>query len=131
VLENPSIVRLSFPLLICALLLGCASEGTRPIDPSVDLSSPDGTRRAHAVQAAGASGDQRYVPELIPMLDDDDETIRLQVSAVLKELTEFDTGYEPFADRAVRSAHVQRWEAWWAEKSEASASTPVSEGRQP
>ncbi len=122
-------MRLCFILLIGVSLLGCASEGTRPIDPSVDLSSPDGTRRAWAVQAVGGLGDPRYVPELIPMLDDDDETIRLQAHAVLKELTDFDTGYLPFADRAERSAHVQRWEAWWAEQSAGSA--PAAVGSQP
>lgn len=132
-LENPPIVRLRLPLLLSlgALLAGCASDGTRPIDPAVDLSSPDGTRRAQAVQAVGVSGDTRYVSELIPMLDDPDETIRLQAHAVLRELTGHDTGYVPFGDQGERSAHVARWESWWAEQSADDPSRLGSEGERP
>ena len=117
----------SAPLLLAvALLAGCASGGTRPVDPDVDLYSPSGTRRAQAVQLVADSGDRSYVPELIGLLDDRDETVRLQAHAALKEMTGHDTGYEPFADRATRAGHVEQWRAWWADQAEAAA--PSGEG---
>ncbi len=113
-------------LLMVALLAGCASDGTRPVDPDVDLYSPNGNRRAQAVQLVVASGDEAYVPELIALLDDRDETVRLQAHAALKEMTGHDTGYLPFADRAARSEHVEQWKAWWAGRAD-SADTPSGE----
>ena len=119
------------PLLLAGAMLlvsaagGCASdEGPRPIDPAVDLHSPSGTRRAQAVQLVGQAGDHAYVPELIEMLDDRDETVRLQAHATLKALTGHDTGYRPFEDRAQRAEHVLAWQAWWAERDEAGEGAP-------
>lgn len=100
-------------LLLCVLLVGCASEGTPPVQPDVDLYSPSGTRRAQAVQIVAASGDTSYVPELIGMLDDQDETVRMQAHAALKEMTGHDTGYLPFESRAERAEHVREWQDWW------------------
>ena len=101
-------------LVVCLVLAGCASDGTRPVDPDVDLYAPSGTRRAQAVQLVAASGDTSYVPELIALLDDRDETVRLQAHAALKAMTGHDTGYLPFAGRAERAEHVARWRAWWS-----------------
>ncbi|MDA1193790.1 MAG: hypothetical protein O2894_01260 [Planctomycetota bacterium] len=103
-------------LLLFLGLAACASDGPRPIDPTVDLYSPSGARRAQAVQAVAAQGDRRLVPELIPLLDDRDETVRLQTHAALKELTGHDTGYAPYEGRAERGEHVRAWEAWWADQ---------------
>lgn len=101
-------------LLTCVLLAGCASDGTRPVEPGVDLYNPSGTRRAQAVQMVAASGDTAYVPELIALLDDRDETVRMQAHAALKQMTGHDTGYLPYEDRTARAEHVEQWRAWWA-----------------
>lgn len=95
---------------------GCSSSGPRPIDPSVDLHDPSGTRRAQAVQVVAAGRDLRHVEELIVLLDDPDETVRLQAGAALRSLTGHDTGYRPFLPRAERQAHVESWQAWWRDQ---------------
>ncbi len=100
-------------VLLSLLLAGCASDDTRPVDPDVDIYAPSGTRRAQAVQMVAAAGDASYVPELIALLDDRDETVRLQAHATLKEMTGHDTGYAPYMERAERAEHVARWRSWW------------------
>lgn len=97
-----------------ALLAGCASDAPRPVDPDVDLYSASGTRRSQAVQLVEASGDQAYVPELIAMLDDEDEAVRMQAHAALRAMTGHDTGYLPFEGRVERAEHIRRWQSWWA-----------------
>lgn len=111
-------------LLWCLLVAGCASEGPPAVQPDVDLYSPSGTRRSQAVQMVATSGDTSYVPELIAMLDDRDETVRLQAHAALKEMTGHDTGYRPYEGQIERAEHVRAWQAWWASQQDAT----VSEG---
>jgi len=104
----------------CVLLVGCAgTEAERPVEPAYDLHHPDGVRRARAVQDVAARGDRRWVPDLIELLDDADETVRLQAGAALRQLTGHDTGYAPFLSRAERREHIARWRAWWAEQTQA------------
>jgi HEAT repeat protein len=124
-LENPLHVDARSLLLMALFVAGCASDGPRPIDPAVDLFSPSGTRRSHAIQQVARSGDTDYVPQLISMLDDGDETVRLQAHAALRELTPYDTGYVPFAERAERARHMQQWEQLWAERASPSVAEPV------
>ncbi|MDJ0520747.1 MAG: HEAT repeat domain-containing protein [Planctomycetota bacterium] len=94
------------------LLAACASTDTpRPVQPELDLHHPDALRRTLAIQDVAARGDRRWLPDLIELLDDRDETVRLQAGAALRELTGEDVGYQAFAPAAERRAAQEAWRA--------------------
>lgn len=94
------------------LLAACASTDTpRPVQPEFDLHHPDALRRTLAIQDVAARGDRRWLPDLVELLDDRDETVRLQAGAALREMTGEDVGYQAFADQAARRAAQAAWRA--------------------
>lgn len=100
-----------------ALLLACACAGTerpRAIQPEYDLHDPDPTVRMQAVEAVARSGDRRMVPQVIEMLDDRDEAVRMVAIGALRAMTDFDSDYKAFAPQAERRAQVQQWRDWHA-----------------
>ena len=100
------------------LLVGLAACGSTPkpraIEPDVDLHHPDPGRRALAVQQVAADGDTTRVPDLIELLDDRDESVRLVASGALSDLTGREGAYQAFAPRAERLAAIEDWRAWYA-----------------
>jgi hypothetical protein len=109
----------SRPWLPLALLLwvlaGCAgSDVQRPVDPAFDLHHPDAVRRTLAVQDVARRGDHRWLPDLVELLEDPDDTVRLQAGAALRAMTGHDAGYRAFDGPVERRAAVQAWRAWLA-----------------
>jgi len=99
--------------IVLSLLGACASEIHRPVRPEYDLRDPSATRRLTAISTVERTGDRSFVPALIELLDDDDETVRMAAGSTLKTLTGHDTGYRAFASPEERQSHVARWRAWW------------------
>ncbi len=93
---------------------GCGTPGKKPIRPEFDLHDPSATRRTEAVLDVSLRRDEKHVPALISLLDDDDPAVRMAAGTTLKELTGHDTGYRPYADLEERRRHVDLWRAWWA-----------------
>ena len=60
--------------------------------------------RATAASALGSIGDQYSVEPLIPMLRDEDPSVRRESAAALSTITGQDFGEEP-----------GRWQEWWEE----------------
>lgn len=104
-------LRAAAPALLLLLLGACASTDTRPVQPEFDLHHPDAVRRTLAIHDVAARGDRRWLPDLIELLDDGDDTVRLQAGAALREMTGHDVGYQPFAEAAERRAAMDAWRA--------------------
>lgn len=96
------------------LVLGCGSTPTpRPIQPGRDLHSPDPSLRALAVQDLASRGDHGYVPDMIELLDDRDEAVRLVAGGALTSLTGRESSYRAFAPRAERLEEMDAWRTWY------------------
>ncbi len=114
------------PLAIAlALVLGACSsdEAPRPVQPEFDLHHPDCRRRSLAADHVAQRREARWIPDLIELLDDEDETVRLQAITGLREITGHETGYAPFLTRAERLEHMALWHAWWGQHQHAGASS--------
>ncbi len=105
------------PCLVLLLLAtaACASnDRPRSIKPEYDLHDPDPMIRMQAIHAVSRSGDRTQVPQLIEMLDDQDEAVRMVAIGTLRELTDYDSDYKAYAPRTERRAQVQQWRDWYA-----------------
>jgi len=69
-------------------------------------------RRASAI-ACAMQEDKAYVPDLIRLLSDPEQTVERAAVAALRELTGQNFGPAPSASRAERAKAVAAWEAWW------------------
>jgi HEAT repeat protein len=106
---------MSAAVAVAAALGGCGSTPSdAPIDPAFDLHHPSATRRVKAASVVGATRDARFVPDLILLLDDEDEGVRLAAGNALRETTGRDTGYRASDSPTERAAAVVAWRAWWA-----------------
>lgn len=100
--------------LVLAALAACASDGgSTPIRPEFDLRHPDAGRRTDAIQEVARLRATQYVPDLIELLDDRDETVRLMAGGALRDLTGRDSGYRAFAAPEERRAQVLAWRRWY------------------
>ena len=76
-------------------------------------STIDQLSRSLAVQQVANEGDMRYVPDLIELLDDRDESVRLVASGALTQMTRRESDYKAFAPRASRLEAMDAWRAWY------------------
>ena len=112
-------------LLLLAVLAACAgTPAPQPIEPETDLHHPDPGRRALAVQDLAERGDRRYLPDLIELLDDRDDSVRLVAGAALTELTGRESDYRAFAPRAQRLEAMGAWRAWYESSAAAKGARP-------
>ena len=117
--------RLGLLVVLLPWLGACGSTPKpRPIEPGVDLHHPDPGRRALAVQQVAAAGDRSRVPDLIELLDDRDESVRLVAGGALTDLTGRAGSYEAFAPRAERLEAMAAWRAWYAGSGNSAESRP-------
>ena len=118
------------PLVLALLLTGLLTAGCgstpkpRPIKPSTDLHHPDPSLRALAVQDLATRGDRSYLADMIELLDDRDESVRLVASGALTSLTGRESGYQAFAPRAERLAERDAWRAWYEQDASALGTQP-------
>lgn len=109
---------LSALVLLCGLALGgpvgCGSTPPHPLNPPHDLHSPIGAVRFKAATEAGRTRDRSLVPDLIPLLDDEDPSVRLAAGTALEEITGHRTGYLAYAPKEERVRQMATWRAWWA-----------------
>jgi len=120
--------RVLLAVVACATLSACGSSPAEaPVRPQYDLHHPSATRRVMAVSNVIATRDTRYVPDLILLLVDEDESVRLAAGQALKDLTGRNTGYRASDPPAVRAAQMQAWQAWWR-STQAGAPPPSAAG---
>ncbi len=100
-------------MVFCGSTAACGQTARPPLQVDQALTDPRPSERVAAVSVVGRGRDRSHVPDLIDMLDDPDPAVRLTAGATLRDLTGFDTGYQPWADVVVRRAHVQAWRRWW------------------
>jgi hypothetical protein len=76
------------------------------------------------------AGDRTFVPELIPLLESEDEGVRFCAAAALHKLTGQDFGFHFATTAEERGQIIGRWRAWW--EAEGEADTPqASPGKTP
>jgi HEAT repeat protein len=74
--------------------------------------------QAAAVAETVRAGDRSMVPELINLLDSQDEGVRFMAATGLHQLTGQDFGAH-FARPEDRQAMVAKWRKWWEEQPQA------------
>jgi HEAT repeat protein len=85
-----------------------ASACTAPA-PEADFDSALPAARLHAIERAGASGDETAAPRLVEQLDSDDAAVRMLASEALKGIEGDTCGYW-FADPPrERQEAIERW----------------------
>jgi hypothetical protein len=78
------------------------------------MKSPEAECRRGAVLAAAMKDDRAHVPDLIPRLNDDEESVRRAARAGLKSFANGkDFGPEPGASKADQELAIRAWRAWW------------------
>jgi HEAT repeat protein len=100
-------------LLGAAVVAACGESARRAVAPEQGLRDPVIQTRLEAIAQVGRTRDQRHVPELIGMLDDEDPGVRMMAGATLRDLTGHDTGYRAHAPPEERRRQIEAWRAWW------------------
>ena len=98
-----------FLVILSALAAGCACreltlERLRTDNPRV---------QAATIAEVARAGDPSMVPELINLLESQDEGVRFMAAAGLHQLTGQNFGCQ-FAKPGERQALVAKWRQWWA-----------------
>jgi HEAT repeat protein len=115
-----------FVLPLALLSLGGCGSTPKPrrIEAGTDLHHPDPKRRTRAVQDVAARHDAARIPDLIELLDDRDDSVRLVAAGALTELTGRESDYRPFAPRAQRLESQDAWRAWYESRGRVQESQP-------
>jgi hypothetical protein len=111
---------------ICLLLAGgmllpapgCAGDASRQ-SLYQRLQSSDHDEVVAAVVEAGRRKDDRAVPYLVDLLDNDGADVRMFSIESLRNITGQDFAYSPYDDNLKRRASVEEWRKWLAERSAA------------
>ncbi len=86
-------------------------------EPRADFGSADPAERSLALAQAASRDREADLPHIIALLDSDDPAVRMFAQQTLVERTGQTLGYH-FADpEPDRRAAVDRWVAWYAERS--------------
>lgn len=59
-----------------------------------------------------AAGDRAMIPELINLLESEDEGVRFMAAAALRRMTGQDFGFQ-FAKQGERGPIIAKWRRWW------------------
>jgi HEAT repeat protein len=98
-----------FLVILSALAAGCASR-----ERTLERLRTDNPRvQAATIAEVARAGDPSMVPELINLLDAQDEGVRFMAAAGLHRLTGQNFGCQ-FAKPGERQALVAKWRQWWA-----------------
>ena len=81
-----------------------------------DMIHPAPIVRARAVGLDDKQPEWVAVPALIARLNDPDGVVRMTANDGLKERTQRDFGFVPWAPADERARAVGRWSAWWDER---------------
>ena len=81
-----------------------------------DMIHPAPIVRARAVGLDDKQPEWVAVPALIARLNDPDRVVRMTANDGLKERTQRDFGFVPWAPPEERAAAIGRWKAWWDER---------------
>ena len=85
------------------------------------LKEPDAEVRRAATLACSLKRAREHVPDLFPLLDDEEEMVSASARSALKALTGKDFGLPASAGRAERLEAVARWRGWWEKQEQARA----------
>jgi HEAT repeat protein len=102
--------------LLVALGVGLAGglAGCTPDALSGGFDGPDPASRLHAARSAASGTDQRDLPELVELLDDDDPVVRWVAIGALRKRTGENFGYDHTAPRVEQQKAIERWKAYVA-----------------
>jgi hypothetical protein len=81
--------------------------------PEVALTDPAAFRRMEALREVSRTKDEKHVPQLIEMLDDEDPGVRLMAGAVLTDVTGHQSAYQAHAGPVERRDQMLAWRSWW------------------
>jgi hypothetical protein len=100
--------------LLGALLVACAADGPRALEPEFDLHDPNPSVRAQAASEVGRLGSVEHVPAVIELLDDEDPAVRVMAGRTLADLTGRRDTTRAYAAPDDLRRQVEDWRAWWA-----------------
>jgi hypothetical protein len=106
-------------VFLVGLLLSMATSGPGcSLAPKSfrDMIHPAPIVRARAVGLDDKQPEWIAVPALIERLNDPDRVVRMTANDGLKERTNRDFKFVPWAPAEERDAAVARWKAWWEER---------------
>jgi hypothetical protein len=95
-------------ILATVWLAGCAGPSWQVL-----ITSSSGVERMRGVLSVAERKDWSAIPLVIDRLSDDDPSVRLAASNVLRDMTGQQFGYEVYAPEEKRAEAVQRWKQWW------------------
>ena len=110
--------RLTFLHIFFAILLsGCANN--KDIDGSLymRLQHFDSTVRIRAILETVDSGDETVVPLLVDRLTDTNSNVRSLANKALREITNQNFGWSPWASTRPRQTAVDKWRIWLGTRS--------------
>ena len=93
---------------ILMLTAGCSSSLNEPLSLA-DLDNPDPVVKFRAFKWAGDSKEESAVPQLVDMLEDEDDSVRFFAIQTLRRITGTDNGYDYKAAPHRRAEAVKRW----------------------
>jgi HEAT repeat protein len=98
---------------ICLLALSALAAGCTSREVTLQRLRTDNPRvQAATIAQVARAGDRSMVPELIDLLDAQDEGVRFMAAAGLHQVTGQDFGSH-FARRDERQAVIDKWRQWW------------------
>ncbi|MFN0010174.1 MAG: hypothetical protein ACKVS8_00870 [Phycisphaerales bacterium] len=103
-------------LVVLVVLGGCQGPGL-----GAGFDAPDPAAQIHAALTAARDGDRSRIPDLIEMLESDDQAARVVAISSLERFTGERLGYDHAAPTWERRAMVARWRAWLKENPPATA----------
>jgi len=104
---------------VCAVVLTVLAAGCMTREARLEQLRTDNPRaQTAAIAETVRAGDRSMVPELIDLLDAQDEGVRFMAAAGLHQLTGQDFGSH-FAKPADRQAVIAKWRKWWDEQQQA------------
>jgi hypothetical protein len=77
------------------------------------------------------AGDRTFVPELIDLLESEDEGVRFMAASALHKLTGKDLGFHFANTPAERARIVAEWRTWWEDEGRATCGAPATESAAP
>jgi len=101
-------------------IAGCAYDHTAALTRLRENNPRVQTATMYEVEAAG---DQSMIPELINLLESEDEGVRFMAAATLHRLTGQHFGFQ-FARENERGEIIAKWRTWW-ETHPAAAPSPT------
>ncbi len=98
--------------IVSALAAGCGRPAWTPTD---EFRRDDPRAQTAAIARVVNEGDRGRIPELIALLDSEDEGVRFAAASALHRLTGEDFGVYYAGTDEERARRIEMWHTWWDE----------------